>query len=123
MAHGQITHIEIPADDVERARRFYRELFGWQTGEIEGMPGYFLFSFGEIKSAGGAIGKRGIDIAEQVRNYIEVDAIDPVLARVPALGGTVKTPRTEIPGQGWFAVIDDSEGNELGLFEVGQRQE
>ncbi len=121
MAHGQITHIEIPADDVERARRFYGELFGWQTGAFEGMPGYFMVSFGAIKSAGGAIGKRGVDIAEQVRNYIEVDAIDPVLARVTALGGTVKTPRTEIPGQGWFAVIDDSEGNELGLFEVGQQ--
>jgi predicted enzyme related to lactoylglutathione lyase len=121
MAHGQITHIEIPADDVERARRFYRELFGWQTADIEGMPGYFLFSFGEIKSAGGAIGKRGESIAAQLRNYIEVDAIDPVLARVPELGGKVKTTRTEIAGQGWFAVIDDSEGTELGLFEVGQR--
>jgi predicted enzyme related to lactoylglutathione lyase len=117
MAHGQITHIEIPADDVDRARRFYRELFGWQTGEIDGMPGYFLFSFGEIGSAGGAIGKRGESIADHVRNYIEVDAIDPVLGRVAELGGEVKTPRTEIPGQGWFAVIDDSEGNELGLFE------
>ena len=117
MAHGQITHIEIPADDVDRARRFYRELFGIETGEIDGMPGYFLFSMGEIKAAGGAIGKRGESIANHMRVYLEVDAIDPILARVPELGGTVTTPRTEIQGQGHFAVIDDSEGNELGLFE------
>ncbi len=117
MAHGQITHIEIPADDVDRARRFYSELFGIETNEIDGMPGYFLFSFGEIKGAGGAIGKRGTDIAENLRVYVEVDSIDPVLARVPELGGKVKTTRTEIQGWGWFAVIDDSEGTELGLFE------
>lgn len=123
MAHGQITHIEIPADDVSRARRFYSEIFGINTDEIDGMPGYFLFSFGQIQAAGGAIGKRGQDIAENLRVYFEVNQIDPVLARVPELGGKVKTPRTEIAGQGYFAVIEDSEGTELGLFEIGEQQQ
>lgn len=117
MAHGQITHIEFPADDTGRARRFYGELFGWQFGEMESMPGYYLFRFEPIERAGGAIGERGKSIGERLRMYIEVDAIDPVLARVPELGGTVITPRSEIPGQGWFAVINDSEGSELGLYE------
>jgi predicted enzyme related to lactoylglutathione lyase len=122
MAHGQITHIEIPADDVGRARRFYSELFGIESNEIDGMPGYFLFTFGSIQAAGGAIGKRGQDIADNLRVYFEVNEIDPLLTRVPELGGKVKTPRTEIPGQGYFAVIEDSEGTELGLFEVGAQQ-
>jgi predicted enzyme related to lactoylglutathione lyase len=122
MAHGQITHIEIPADDVDRARRFYREIFGTETSEIDGMPGYFLFTFGSIDAAGGAIGKRGVDIANNLRVYFEVTEIDPVLAKVPDLGGKVVTPRSEIPGQGYFAVIEDSEGTELGLFEVGSSQ-
>lgn len=117
MAHGQFTHIEIPADDLARAKRFYSELFGWQLGDVEGMPDYPLFTFGKIESAGGALGKRGESIADHLRVYLDVDAIDPVLDRVPGLGGKVKTVRTEIPGWGWYAVIDDSEGNELGLFE------
>ena len=117
MAHGQISHIEFPADDTARATRFYSELFGWQLAEMEGFPGYFLFSVGAIASAGGAIGERGRSTGERLRVYIESDAIDPLLARVPELGGTVVTPRTEIPGQGWYAVINDSEGNEVGLFE------
>ena len=25
--------------------------------------------------------------------------------------------KTEIPGQGWYAVIDDTEGNQLALYE------
>lgn len=117
MAHGQITHIEIPADDVERARHFYRELFGIDTNEIDGMPGYFMFRFGPVKASGGAIGKRGTDMAENLRVYVEVDSVDAVLERVPELGGKIKTGRTEIAGMGWFAVIDDSEGTKLGLFE------
>ena len=26
-------------------------------------------------------------------------------------------PKTEIEGQGWYAVADDTEGNEIGLYE------
>jgi len=117
MAHGQITHIEFPADDTARARRFYSELFGWELREMEGFAGYFLFNTGAADAVGGAIGQRGRSTGETLRVYIETDAIDTVLARVPELGGEVVTPRTEIPGQGWYAVITDSEGNEVGLFE------
>jgi predicted enzyme related to lactoylglutathione lyase len=31
-----VVHFEIPADDVEKLRKFYSELFGWK---IERMPG------------------------------------------------------------------------------------
>ncbi|MDP8904474.1 MAG: VOC family protein [Chloroflexota bacterium] len=117
MAHGQITHIEFPADDTDRARRFYSELFGWQLNEMKGFPGYFLFNTGAAEAIGGAIGERGRSTGENVRVYIETDSIDDALARVAELGGSVVTARTEIPGQGWYAVINDSEGTEVGLFE------
>lgn len=117
MAHGQITHIEFPADDLGRARRFYSELFGWELGEMPQFPDYLLFSMGSIERAGGAIGKRGQSVDDKLRIYVEVDLIDAVTAKVPGLGGKVITPRTEIPGQGWYAVIEDSEGTQFGLYE------
>ena len=117
MANGQITHIEFPADDPARASRFYSELFGWELSEMPGFENYFLFSFGAIERAGGAIGKRNESTGDKLRVYVEVDSIDPVLARVPGLGGKVTTARTEIPGQGWYAVVEDSEGTEIGLYE------
>jgi uncharacterized protein len=118
MAHGQITHIEFPAEDTARARRFYSELFGWKLTEWPEFPGYFVFSTGPTESAGGAIGERGKSVGDKVRLYIEVDSIDDTVARAPGLGGKVVTPRTEIVGQGWYGVILDSEGSELGLYEV-----
>ncbi len=39
------------------------------------------------------------------------------MPKVAPLGGKVVTPKTEIPGQGWYAVIDDTEGNQIGLYE------
>jgi predicted enzyme related to lactoylglutathione lyase len=112
-----MTHVEFPADDVARAQRFYGGLFGWEFGEMPEFPNYFLFSFGAIKSSGGAIGVRGESVGSQVRLYVDVDSLDETLAKVSGLGGKVVQPKTEIPGQGWYAVIDDSEGNQLGLYE------
>ena len=117
MAHGQITHIEFPADDTARAQRFYSELFGWQFRSMPGYDGYFLFNTGAADAIGGAVGERGKTTGEKTRLYIETDSIDAVLPRVPELGGVVVTEKTEIQGQGWYAVINDSEGNELGLYE------
>jgi hypothetical protein len=117
MAHGQITHIEFPADDTDRAQRFYRELFGWQFRAMDGFPGYFLFNTGAADAIGGAVGERGKSAPDTVRLYVETDSIDALLPRVPGLGGKVVTEKTEIPGQGWYAVIEDSEGSELGLYE------
>ena len=117
MAHGQITHIEFPADDTDRAQAFYKGLFGWDFEGYEAVPGYFLFNTGSIDSAGGAVGQRGTATGEKLRIYVTVDSIDAALAKVPGLGGKVTMPKTEIPGQGWYAVVDDSEGSEVGLYE------
>src|SRR2546427_8012621 len=34
-----VVHFEIPADDPERAAKFYRELFGWEISRWEGSAG------------------------------------------------------------------------------------
>jgi predicted enzyme related to lactoylglutathione lyase len=117
MAHGQMTHLELPAQDAGRARRFYEGLFGWDFGEMPEFPNYYLFSFGTIENAGGAIGIANESVGPQLRLYIEVDSLDEALPKVEELGGKVVTGKTDIPGQGWYAVIDDTEGNQLGLYE------
>lgn len=112
-----MTHIELPADDLARARRFYSELLGWEISDLKEFPDYPLFSFGTIERAGGAFGLRGKTTGERLRVYIDVDALDAVLPKVAKLGGKIIEPKTEIPTQGWYAVINDTEGNELGLYE------
>jgi len=122
MQHGDFTHIEIPADDTDRAKRFYAGLFGWGFEDVPGFDGYFLFTtpVGQ-EGMGGAVGKRSESAPNQLRSYINVDSIDATLPKVTELGGTVIEAKAEVPGQGWYAVFADSEGNELALWESAPR--
>ena len=40
MAHGDITHIDIPVGDMERAKGFYGGIFGWDIQEVPGFEGF-----------------------------------------------------------------------------------
>ena len=115
MAKGEITHIEFPADDIERAKRFYSAVAGWEFGEMEGFPNYWLFRTGE--TAGGGLGVRGDSVSDVIRVYISVDKLEPAVAAAEANGGSVITPPSDVPGQGRYAAVRDSEGNEIGLWE------
>lgn len=115
MAHGEINHIEFPADDPERAKAFYGAVAGWEFGEMPEFPDYYLFRSGE--GYGGAIGKRDVSAPHSLRIYIEVDSIEDALAASDRTGGRTKEPKTEIQGMGWFAVVTDPEGSDVGLFQ------
>jgi predicted enzyme related to lactoylglutathione lyase len=118
MATGKITHVEIPADDVERAKRFYSAVAGWEFGETEGFPGYFMFRTGE--ASGGAVGKRGEAVGTVIRDYITVANLDEASSTAERLGGKIVSPPAEVPGMGRWATVLDSEGNEIGLWEEAQ---
>jgi uncharacterized protein len=115
MAKGTITHIEFPADDVDRARSFYAAVAGWDLSEMEGFPGYLVFRSEE--GHGGGLGKRGESVGDVVRVYITVDKLEDAIAAAEQHGGSVVTPPSQIPGMGRWAAVRDSEGSEIGLWE------
>ena len=118
MAHGEYTHIEIPADDPARAQHFYEAVFGWSFRAMEGYPDYFLYTTAAgDEGVGGAIGKRDVSAPHEVRNYIHVDSVEESAARAVELGGLVIEGKAEVPGQGWYAVVTDTEGNQFALWE------
>ena len=53
---------------------------------------------------------------EPIINYVIVDDIDKVLAKVEKLGGTIGVPKKEIKTVGHIAIIQDTEGNAIGLW-------
>ncbi len=56
--------------------------------------------------------------AGHVYLYISTDDIDGTLAKARSLGGEIVTPRTEIPGVGWWGMFTDPTGNKVGLFDT-----
>src|SRR5215208_887127 len=99
MAHGEYNHIEIPYDDEHRAKRFYTGVFGWQFSQIDGFPGYDLYTAGP-GDLGGGLGKRGESAGNETRNYILVDSVEDAVTKIQELGGTITDPEERDPGHG-----------------------
>lgn len=115
MAHGDITHIDIPVSDMGRAQAFFSALFGWQIAEVEGFEGYPMWQ-APNKVSGGGLAPRSEGFT-QPRSYVEVDSIDDTLAKVTELGGTVQMEKSPITGTSWWAIFTDPDGNTIGLYE------
>jgi predicted enzyme related to lactoylglutathione lyase len=109
---SKLALIEFPADDEERARRFWSGLLGlaleprtsaqgegWQTGSA---------APGDTPAVG--VHPRGRGPGDSFSlPYFEVHDMESVLAHVPSLGGSIVHP-----GERW-AICKDSEGSPFGL--------
>jgi len=108
----KVVHVEFPAQDLERGKKFWEGVGGWSLKDA-GMPGmqYLMFQEGD---QGGAVytmeGQPGTTV------YLGSDNIDADLAKVGELGGDAEQ-KQPIPNIGWFARCKDSEGNEFSLFQ------
>jgi predicted enzyme related to lactoylglutathione lyase len=115
-----IVHFDIASDDPARAKKFYEGLFGWK---MQGPPGYSDYYLVETKDAdgkpsvGGGLGKRG-DPSQRITIYVGVDSIDVYLEKIKTLGGKAITPKMAVPGYGYVATCQDTEGNNFGLWQV-----
>jgi predicted enzyme related to lactoylglutathione lyase len=116
MAHGEFTHVDIPSDDVAGARSFYEGLFGWKFQAMDSLADFEMVQPGPSGMRGG-LGIRGKTAPQRPRIYVNVDSIDEAIAKLPELGGSVVVEKTEVPGMGWYAAINDSEGSEIGIWE------
>ncbi len=115
MPHGDITHIDIPVSDMDRAKDFYSALFGWQIAEAPGFEGYPMWQ-APNKISGGGLAPRS-DGFTQPRSYVEVDSIDDTLATAKEHGATVLMEKQPISETSWWAVLRDPDGNSVGLYE------
>lgn len=115
MSNRQIVHIEIPSKDAKKNSKFYADLFGWELTVFEQLN-YVMFNSGENSPGGGFPPLADFNKTDRMMIYVNSDDIDADLKKVESLGGKKVTDKTEIPGQGWFAVITDPEGNTLALY-------
>jgi len=112
---NSICHIEIMATDLDKAKKFYSELFGWKIQSWQGSPDYLMFDTG--KEPGGGIAKaEKVNPGDGILLYVLVDDIEKSLNKAKELGGKVVKENTEIPNVGWFGLFADLDGNVIGVF-------
>ncbi|USK34225.1 VOC family protein [Bacillus sp. F19] len=124
---GRLVHFEIHVNDMERAKKFYGEVFGWSFqdwSDYAGMP-YFGAVTGNEDEPGidGALMQRqsappetnqplnGFACTMGVENY------DLTEAEIIENGGKVAMPKYALPGMAWQGYYIDTEGNTFGIHQ------
>jgi predicted enzyme related to lactoylglutathione lyase len=134
-----IVHFEIAADDIERAKKFYNELFGWKiekvpvmntndnnnghlTSAATGEPiEYWMITTDDKgnKALSGGLMKRQMP-EHRITNYINISSVDEYKSKVEEAGGKVIAPKHAVPGMGYFALCLDTENNPFAIWETNE---
>jgi len=122
---GRLVHFEIPFDDGERARTFYREAFGWSVMTMPEMD-YTMVSTGPSSEGGGPsepgyIGGGMLQRSAAQQSpvvVVDVDDIDAALKKIEGLGGKTVVSRQPVGEMGFSAYFTDTEGNLTGLWQT-----
>ena len=114
------TWFEIPVRDLAAAQRFYETLLGRPMRGAEDLGGEHMAVFAHDQpGAGGCLVQRDGHRAVHGGTLVYLDSapsVQTALDRAQAAGGRVATPRTLIaPGIGYFAHVEDIDGNLVGL--------
>lgn len=118
---NSINWFEIPATDINRAKTFYETIFGIEmpVNDMMGMTmAFFPQDMGNGKASGclckSDMHKPSMDGAVIYLNANP--AMDAVLERIPAAGGSILMPKTQIDENiGHMAFFTDTEGNKVAL--------
>ena len=115
---SRVIHFEIPAADPERAAAFYQKAFGWQIQKWPGPMEYWMVSTGADGCPGinGGLLKKNGQVTGTT-NTIGVESVDKAVDAVKAAGGKLMMPKTAIPTVGYFAYLEDTEGNLFGVMQ------
>lgn len=118
-----VIYFEIPVNDLERAERFYKKVFGFSF-ERENIDGYEMSFFPFDEKQGGASGAlvKG-DVYKPTLNgailYFKTDNIEETLQKVVAQNGKILYPKTMNEKHGFIlAEFQDSEGNRIAVQQI-----
>ena len=121
----RVVHFEIPVDDLDRAKKFYSDNFGWKLTQFgPEMGNYVLAHTGPTDDNGmpqdrafinGGIMKRDPSATAPVLVISVADA-DAAVEKVRKSGGSLVGEIMDIPNVGRYARVQDSEGNVIGVI-------
>ena len=127
----KVVHFEIPADDLERAKKFY-SIFEWQiqdwsmpdgtvhTGVRTVETDETTYQPKEPGAINGMLVKRD-ETSKTPSVSINVPSVDEYVEKVKVAGGSLVKGKETVEGMGAYAYVSDTEGNLLGLWEDAQQ--
>jgi uncharacterized protein len=117
-----IVWFELPVIDMERARRFYTEVFKIkiEVQEMGGSP-YGMFPMEGYGNSGALVKQSDFKPSATATTiyFNSGEDLSVPLSRVEPAGGKIITPKTLIGEEvGYYALFLDTEGNRIGLHSM-----
>jgi len=118
---GAFSWCELLTTDVEAAKKFYSELFGWNIEPVTDALHQDM-QYNLVKVHGTEIGgimavpPQAAGMPPSWGTYVTVDDVDAAAAKARELGGDVLVPLTDIPEVGRFCVIKDPQGAVISMI-------
>ena len=118
---GQFSWLDLAASDAYSAKLFYRKLFGWTSHEQQANGG----SFTRLRLSDQDVGsiyqlrERLLDhgMSSHWTPYVQVNDVKEAVQRASMLGGTVIVDPFLVSGIAHIALVLDSVGALIGLWE------
>ncbi|NKE05840.1 VOC family protein [Mesobacillus selenatarsenatis] len=124
---GRLVHFEIHVDNMDRAKEFYGEVFGWtfeDYSEYAGMPYFGAVTGGEDEPGinGALMQRQGPppEANQPLNGYactMGVEDYDVTETKILNNGGVVALPKYALPGMAWQGYYKDTEGNIFGIHQ------
>lgn len=123
---NSVVHFEIAADNPNRAKKFYGDVFDWEFAQMDDKYGNYIMAHTAPTDKEGMIQKMGAinggimkkdKTAKQTILTLGVDDLKETLKKVEGNGGKVLSEAMEIPNVGLYARVQDTEGNVVSLMQ------
>jgi Predicted enzyme related to lactoylglutathione lyase len=109
--HARIDYVELPVREIEPAKAFYGEAFGWTFNDYG--PDYCEFRDGRL--TGGFARAHTVTPKGGPLVILFAADLEDALARIEKAGGSISRPIFAFPGGRRFHFVDP-EGYELGVW-------
>jgi predicted enzyme related to lactoylglutathione lyase len=115
---GSPCWVDLMTPDLERAKQFYGELFGWRYDDSGEEFGHYNLALKDGKVVAGLGPRQAGQPGPPVWvTYLWADDADAVAARVGKAGGNVFMGPMDVPGAGRMALAVDSTGAAFGIWQ------
>jgi hypothetical protein len=117
------SYFDLTVHDVDQAKRFFGNVFGWRFEKLPTADEYYLIDAGPSDEPGidggiGMVGQARISEGRPLTQVtIPVPNLEDFIVRIKEYGGYVLEPKAAIPGIGWFATCAEPGGLIFGVLE------
>lgn len=124
----KVVHFEIPTSNIERAKKFYSEIFGWKIKDFPEMNYTAVYTV-DVDEEHMPKEKGVINGCMWMREkgderpilVIDVSSIDKYLKNIEGKGGRVIMKKQAIGDMGCYSRFTDPEGNIMGIWEENKK--